>query len=189
MFNSIFWSWSSCIAITGAVLVGPLAAAATPPGSDTTPSVVRSLHLSRNELASSTLANIRGGFELTPSLTLNFGFSQINSIGQNVVQSIIVPMTTLTNVQTNITPEISGGGNTNIQQSGSMISITSTADQGQTRFLTQLANEGVTNLVQNQANNKLIQQATIMHIEISGMSQWLSQQRANAGMFNGFSAP
>lgn len=189
MFNGIFRSWWSCIAIAGAVLVGPLAGAATPFGTDTTPVVVYSLRLHGNELASSALADIRGGFELTPSLTINFGFSQIASIGQNVVQSIIVPMMTVTNGQTNVTPEISDGSNTNVQRSGSMISITSTADQGQTTFLTQLANSGVTNMIQNQANNKLIQQATTMHIGISGMSQWLSQQRENSGIVNSFSAP
>jgi hypothetical protein len=190
MFNGIVRPWGSCLAITGALLAGPRAVAATPPGFDATPaSLVRSLHLSGNELASGTLANIRGGFEVTPSLTINFGFSQIDTIGQKIVQSIIMPITTLTNGQTNVTPQISGGSTTSVQQNGSVISITSEGDQGQTTILTELANDGVTNLIQNQANDKLIQQTTTMYIGVSGMSSWLSQQRDSSGGVDGFVAP
>jgi hypothetical protein len=222
MFNIIFRSLPSCVAIAGAVLVGPIAMAATPSGMDGASSAVRSLDLQGNELAVSTLGNIRGGFELTPNLTINFGFSQIDSLGKNIIQSIIVPITTLTGAHTNATAQISGsGGSTTaqlqayggistpstpvtpvtttvgtnatststLQATPSTLSLTSTANQGQTTFLTQLAGSGITNMVQNQANAQLIQQATTITIGISGLSQWLSAQRGNMPMGNGFSAP
>jgi hypothetical protein len=219
MFGSIFRSWCPCIAIVGAALVGPLATADTPSGFDTTTRSVQSLHLDGDELAFSTLGNIRGGFELTPNLTINFGFSQIDTLNQSIVQSIIVPTTTLTETQNNATVVISGSGGTsiaqlqmsgadpsitgadsgdtnspsdtagttNVQLSPSSISITSSANQGQTAFLTQLTNSGITNVVQNEANNQLIQQVTTISIGISGMSQWLSQQRTNASVASEFS--
>ena len=140
-------------------------------------------------LPSSTLGNIRGGFELTPNLTINFGFSQIDFLGKNIIQSIIVPITTLSGAHTNATAQISGsGGSTTaqlqayggistpstpvtpvtttvgtnatststLQATPSTLSLTSTANQGQTTFLTQLAGSGITNMVQNQANAQLI---------------------------------
>ena len=51
MFNIIFRSLPSCVAIAGAVLVGPIAMAATPSGMDGASSAVRSLDLQGNELA------------------------------------------------------------------------------------------------------------------------------------------
>ena len=186
MFNNIFRSRQSCIAIAGAVLVGPLAMAATPAGVEGTKSAIRSLDLQGNELAASTLGNIRGGFELTPNISINFGFSQIDSLGKTIIQSIIVPVTTLTGAHANATVQVSGsGGSTTaqlhafgsvstpsppvtttvgsndrststLQSSPSTLSLTSTANQGQTTFLTQLAGSGITNMVQNQANAQLI---------------------------------
>ena len=110
MFNNIFRSFPSCVAIVGAVLVGPLAMAATPAGVEGTKSAIRSLDLQGNELAASTLGNIRGGFELTPNISINFGFSQIDSLGKTIIQSIIVPVTTLTGAHANATVQVSGSG-------------------------------------------------------------------------------
>jgi hypothetical protein len=228
MLDRIFKSCSACFAVAGATLVAPFAVAATPSNFDSPTSTVHAFRLDGNELPAKTLANIRGGFDLAPNISINFGFSQIDSLGQNIIQSIIVPITTLTDSRNSASATISGSGGTtvaqlqslgaaipsggsgttnvtpqttqqtttsnassttNVQANTSSVSVTSTANQGQTTFLTQLAGSGITNLVQNQANNQLIQQVTTISIGITGMSQWLSQQRANSSVANGFAAP
>lgn len=42
-------------------------------------------------LADATLASIRGGFDLTPHLTINFAYRQITTINGTVVASVMIP--------------------------------------------------------------------------------------------------
>jgi hypothetical protein len=58
-------------------------------------SVVAMLGLSGHQIAPSELGTIRGGFE-TPSLSINFAFKQIEAVDGKIVQTIIVPQTTVT---------------------------------------------------------------------------------------------
>lgn len=41
------------------------------------------------------LGNIRGGFDVSPNLTINFGFQQITSLDNKIISSIVVPNITI----------------------------------------------------------------------------------------------
>jgi hypothetical protein len=193
MFNKTLKSWVPYMALAGTTLVSQAALAGTPLTVANGNDAINSLNLSREQLSSKALESIRGGFDLGPNLSINFAFSQIDSIGQNIVQSIIVPITTLTGANLpNVSPTITGSGGTTITKTmvpagGTNYVIQTVANQGMTSISTQLANSGVTNLIQNQANAQMIQQVTSIQIGITGMTQWLSQQRTNSTLTNSLS--
>lgn len=53
------------------------------------------LDIGLKPLDNNQLSHIRGGFDM-PGVTINFAFSQTEYLGQSIVQSILVPVTTLT---------------------------------------------------------------------------------------------
>lgn len=222
MFNISLKSCVPYMALAGTTLVSPVAFAGTPLTADNGNNAINSLNLNREQLSSKALESIRGGFDLGPNLSINFAFSQIDSIGSNIVQSIIVPITTLTQDNPNASATVSGSGgmpiaqlqmsganiaqgisnftpgnagtsNTNttnttvVPTGGTNYAIQTVANQGMTSISTQLANNGITNIIQNQANAQMIQQMTSIQIGITGMTQWLSQQRTNSALTNSLS--
>ena len=210
MSGNFYSQWSPRIVCIALIAACPLASAAAPiTGADG--NGIGPLLLGPTQLSTRELSTIRGGFDLSPNMSISFAFSQVDSLGGTIIQSIMVPKTTLTQNSSPVTVNITGGGNTNlIQQSStgntempignatvplnittptqagaSSITVTSTVNNGQTVVLSQLASSGITNVIQNQANNsQMISQMTTMNIDISGMSQWLSQQQASFTLSN-----
>jgi hypothetical protein len=229
MFYSILSRWSPYTAFAAAIIAGPLAYAAPLTNDADGLNAISSLQLGATQLKTNELGAIRGGFDLSPKLSINFAFQQIDYQGTNIIQSIMVPMTTLTQtahnaattiissngaptfmqpsqsgspsgndtessvqssvssrassnifVQPNSSENASNGNSTiSAPTNASSIAVTSTANNGQSVVISQLGSGGITNIIMNQANNTLLSQVTNMNIDISGMSQWLSQQRGS----------
>jgi hypothetical protein len=212
MFYHFLSRWSPYTAFAAAIMAGPLAYAAPPMSGADGLNVISSLQLGATQLKTSELGAIRGGFDLSPKLSISFAFQQIDYQGTNIIQSIMVPLTTLTQTTHNAVATItsasgaanfmqplapnetpnnvfaqpnSSGNATNsgttisVPASASNISVTSTANNGQSVIMSQLGNGGITNIITNQANNTLLSQVTNMNIDISGLSQFLSQQRGS----------
>lgn len=199
--------------------VGPLMTAALPllsaPALAATPetsSVIAMLGLSAQQIAPGELRNIRGGFDLGPSLSISFAFKQIESVNGIIIQTIAVPQTTVTGlsagiktdasaasavtktaspaVTTTSVPSVtvtneSGATQTVNVPASSNVTLTAAANNGLTAINTQLANGGITNMTMNQANNTAISVATTMDIAIAGMSQFLAQQQSFANPQSG----
>lgn len=215
MFYNLLFRWSPYAAFAAAIMAGPLAYGAPPMNGADGLDAISSLQLGVTQLKTGELGAIRGGFDLSPKLSINFAFQQIDYQGTNVIQSIMVPMTTLSQAAHNATIAIisSNGAATFMQPSqsdttsgddiqsslpnktpnnttyvpanASDIAVTSTANSGQSVVISQLGSGGITNTIMNQANNTLLSQVTNVNIDISGMSQWLSQQRGSLASSGG----
>ena len=212
MFYHFLSRWSPYTAFAAAIMAGPLAYGAPPMSCADGLNAISSLQLGASQVKTSELDAIRGGFDLSPKLSISFAFQQIDYQGTNIIQSIMVPLTTLTQTTHNAVATItsangaanfmqpsapsetsnnvfaqpnSSGNATNsgttisVPASASNISVTSTANNGQSVIMSQLGSGGITNIITNQANNALLSQVTNMNIDISGLSQFLSQQRGS----------
>lgn len=212
MFYHFLSRWSPYTAFAAAIMAGPLAYGAPPMSCADGLNAISSLQLGAAQVKTSELDAIRGGFDLSPKLSISFAFQQIDYQGTNIIQSIMVPLTTLTQTTHNAVATItsasgaanfmqplapnetpnnvfaqpnSSGNATNsgttisVPASASNISVTSTANNGQSVIMSQLGSGGITNIITNQANNTLLSQVTNMNIDISGLSQFLSQQRGS----------
>jgi len=175
--------WRYTLAATMAAGLATHAAQAAP--QQNTLDTINVLQLAPNQLSAKELGTLRGGFDVSPGISINFAFEQISYAGANAIQSIIVPVTTLTQAMPNIPVSVTSNGVTTVTPASVLnTAVTSTINNGQTVISSQLNNSGITNLVANQANNAFISQVTTMNIAISGMSQWLSQQQNNAALSN-----
>ncbi len=179
-------------------LLSPPALAA-PPGM---PSAVSVLGLSGQQISANELSKIRGGFDLSPSLSISFAFRQIEAINGIVVSSIVVPETNVTaaaaqtsTAASSITPSLTstsssspaltvtnanGDTQTVTPSASGAVNLTTTANNGLTTINTQLGANGLSNLTTNQANNTAVSVAATMNINISGLSQFLTQQQSFA---------
>jgi hypothetical protein len=98
--------WCYNAAFTAAVMTCPLACAAAPMAGTSSSNVISELLHTTAPLSTRELGAVRGGFDMTPKLTINFAFQQIESSGTRIIQSIEVPMTTLNLNMPNITPVV-----------------------------------------------------------------------------------
>ncbi len=224
-------------------------------------------------LNDSQLGRIRGGFDISPNLSINFGFQQTTSVNNQQVSQILIPDLTIgpanngggnqtgspstsiysvvsttpttttttstpssqtivptvvadnggvgttasTRSTTVVTPTIVTSGGTSgvttssvapntqagIASSGSKatsVVIPSVAvgggagggfvsavqsqvsvaqDQGVTNIMTQLGGGGLTSIIESNANNTLVRQATTINLAISGLAPLLSVQSSN----------
>lgn len=193
MFCRTLFHWRHHTVLVAIFMTFPAAYAAVP-ANDTAGSIGM-LPLMASALSPRELDEVRGGFDVTPHLTINFAFQQIISNGSTVIQSIEVPTVTLTRNAPSITPIITptnslnpAGNNmpnntlpaasTYAASNSSKITLTSTANNGQSTVLSQLGNGGITNVISNTANNAMLSQVTTMNIAVTGLSSWLSGQHS-----------
>ncbi|WP_227075902.1 hypothetical protein [Acidocella sp. KAb 2-4] len=162
----------------------PMAQAAPPSGGAAT---IAALNLTGAELSPAQLAQLRGGFDISPGVSIDFSFQQIDSIAGTIVQSIIVPTVTLTSTSGPAPVVVSNGnGDTTIIPPGTAnVTLGASGNQGLTNIVTTLGASGIANLVTNQANNTSVSVATTMSIGINGMSQWMTAQQVTSGILNG----
>jgi hypothetical protein len=104
-----FCHWCCNAAFMAAIVTCPLACAAAPSADTAGDNTISALLNTASPLSTRELGAVRGGFDLTPQLTINFAFQQIESDGSRIIQSIEVPMTTLTLNTPNITPIVTTG--------------------------------------------------------------------------------
>lgn len=188
MFYKPLSHWHCHLAFAATIMASPLAYAAAPMNTTTGGETLNALPFTAAPLDSQELEAARGGFDVSPQLTINFAFEQVDYSGTTVIQSIQVPMITLTQNAPSVTPTIitsEGAGTpgitTNVASpspSSSKITVTSSANNGLTTVLSQIGNGGITNVISNTANNTLISQATTMNIAVGGMASWISGQRS-----------
>ncbi|MBB5371989.1 hypothetical protein [Acidocella aromatica] len=170
-----------------ALFAGTAAAALLAPAANALPSAPAIVTIpGAVQLTSAQLGAIRGGFDISPSLSIDFAFQQIDTVGGTVIQSIMVPNVTLTSASSAIPITVTNGAgsNTITPASGSNITLTSTANSGLTTIVSTLGGSGISNVVSNQANNALVGVATTMNIAITGMTPWLTQQQINTNIQN-----
>jgi hypothetical protein len=134
-----------------------------------------------DEVDSRDLGSVQGGFALPSGLDVSFGFDIATSVGGAVVQQLTVPTTNLTTGVTQSVPMsvTSAGNNFSISLpvgSSSSVSVTSLTNSGLTAVTTALGAGGVTSLLQNRANNQVLQQVNTFNLSITGMSQMLAQR-------------
>ncbi|MBU6448429.1 MAG: hypothetical protein KGQ26_02270 [Rhodospirillales bacterium] len=183
-----------------------IAAFATPPNH---PGPVATLGLASQELSTTALAGIRGGFDFGHAFSISFGFRQQETINGIIVKSIEVPTIDLTAAAVTGTKQISlpsvstpqasvqvtdttGNTQTATPSARGPINIVTQGNNGLTVINTQFGAGGITNITTNTANNTSISVAATANIGISSLAQFLNQQQsfanARAGMYYGGSA-
>lgn len=124
------------------------------------------------------LGEIRGGFEGN-GVSVTFGFDIKTFINQNLVQTLsVAPVTIFTQLQNSSSQTVSDPALVDTSTQNSIIpkQITSTGSSGNT--LTTISNSispsGITELIQNQANNQLVQEIKTYNINVSGLQSELN---------------
>ncbi len=228
MTTSSLWRSVASAAIMS--VLAALSACATPGGRKEVASANTVVALSDTQLG-----KIRGGFDMSPNLSIDFGFQQTTSVNNQQVSQILVPDMTIAPwhngagnqtggapnpiytvvpgltgqngtpssqaivpaVVTNnggvgisskpsVTPAsvvipqvVTGGGSGGGLGSNVQSQVSVAQDQGITNIMTQLGGGGLTSIIQSNANNALVQQATTIHLSISGLMPLLSSQSSN----------
>jgi hypothetical protein len=113
---------------------GPLATAALPllgapalAAGPETSSVVAMLGLSGQQISPRELGNIRGGFDLSPSLSISFAFKQVEAINGIIIQSIVVPVTTVTDLSADtntVSSSVTSSGSPSVSSATSAVTPT-----------------------------------------------------------------
>lgn len=109
--------WGSCTVLATILLAHPFASQASPLGNNDGIGAINALHLSGVQLTTDQLGKIRGGFDVSPKLSINFGFQQIDTLGDKILQSVLVPTTTLTAASSSPQVIVSGGADTTLSVS------------------------------------------------------------------------
>jgi hypothetical protein len=92
----------------------PAAHAAPPPSTPDASRAIAMLQLTAAQLNQQDLSTIRGGFDISPKLSISFSFQQVDYAGAKIIQSILVPTTILTQNSTPAPVTVSSTGQTAI---------------------------------------------------------------------------
>jgi hypothetical protein len=146
----------------------------------------------REQVASATLDNsslgqIRGGFNTSSGLVVNFSFQEATYVNHNLTQSIVIPTLTVApgasagvlvgGFAPGTTPAI--GNTVQTQVSSPAQAVQSIVNSGMTSIVSNVSKGGITNTVSNTANNQLVQQMITANIGITGLSQTMQQSVAS----------
>ena len=149
-------------------------------------------------LSSSELGGIRGGFDAGPGAELRFGFQQATYVNSNLVQTVMLPMVTLTGFLTagGFAPAtatlaaavpaalpaptasaVAGSPVLAIQGNAGLGTGYVTAGSGSASVVSMLGGGGLMNIVSNTANGQLVQQVTRIDLSTSGLSSLMQGAR------------
>jgi hypothetical protein len=146
------------------------------------------------------LSEVRGGFETSSGVVLNFAFQQATFINHNLVQSIVVPTLTISpgslgglGTASQTASALNGvtvlpNGTVQAQVSASAPVIQALVNSGMTSIVNTLGSSGLTSVISNTANNRVIQQVTTLNIGITGLSNMI-QQSIPSMVLNRLSGP
>lgn len=160
-------------------------------------------------LSDDALGQLRGGYDLSPGVIVNFGFQQATYVNNSLIQSVVVPTLTIAgNVVTYGGPMVittpngsatfgtqgvkpaftSFGGMPGNGQSTILINgvAQSSANGGLTQVITAIGGGSLTSVIKNQVNGQKIQQFTSMNIGITGLSHMLQQTASDVVMNRAF---
>lgn len=145
------------------------------------------------------LSQIRGGFETSSGVVLNFAFQQATFINHSLAENIVVPTITvapgagtasvagalpagipsLTGLGMSApnpgSTAILGNGTVQTQVSPSAPIIQALVNSGMTSVVSTLGSGGLSNAITNAANNQLVQQVTTLDIGITGLTKAIQQ--------------
>jgi hypothetical protein len=144
-------------------------------------------HFASVALDDNQLGGIRGGLSTGSGLVVNFSFQEATYVNHNLAQSIAVPTITVSPNSNSTTAFMTtssavapiGNTATQLQASSPTLAIQSILNNGMTSVVSNLGGGGVTNSINNTANNQLVQQMITANIGITGLSQALQQNVAS----------
>lgn len=153
------------------------------------------------------LSQIRGGFETSSGVVLNFAFQQATFINHSLAENIVVPTITVapgagtpvgsaavlgavipsvgglgTSAPNPGSTAILGNGIVQTQVSPSAPIIQALVNSGMTSVVSTLGSGGLNNVVTNGANNQLVQQVTTLDIGVTGLTKLIQQGIPSAAM-------
>jgi len=158
------------------------------PGAGAAAAFIAGAGLKQYAMTNDQLGNVRGGF-YTNGVALSFGFQQLTTVNGQVVQSILVPTTTITN---GVTLPVYVTGQTSWKTTATdtpttttpEVTVTTTANNGQTAIQTVLSGGSVVSSISNTANNQLITQATTENINLGGLAASVAAAQAINNVLN-----
>ena len=138
------------------------------------------------------LGGVRGGMSTGSGMVVNFSFQEATYVNHNLTQSIIVPTMTISPGSTSPStatmtvggPGVVGVGTTatHVQVGTPSQVVQSVVNSGLTSVVSSLADGGVTNHINNAANDQRVQQAITANIGITGLGQPIQQGVASTVM-------
>ena len=155
-------------------------------------------------LSDARLASIRGGFDLTPQLTVDFAYRQVTTVNGTVIAAVAIPQIhlafgpaaaplSLPSIATTTTPQVGTTGSApTLPASNTAPSVStplpaptvtspaalvhSVSSVGGTNVATTFSSSGIATIIANTANNALIQNQIAVDIGTTGMSTLLTGQ-------------
>jgi hypothetical protein len=143
-------------------------------------------------LEDAKLSNIRGGYDLSSGVTVNFAFQQATYVDHNLTQNVVIPTLTISpgqgTVSTANLQQLTGGAGINsstivangtvqtqVSASNSMVQALVNSGMASVIGTSGAGNGGATTTLANTANNQLIQQMTTIDIGVNGLSKLVQQ--------------
>lgn len=163
------------------------------------------LRLASAALDDAKLSDIRGGYDTSSGVTVNFAFQQATYVNHNLAQSVVIPTLTISPGQGTVaaaglqqltggaginssTVVASGAVQTQVSSANSMVQALVNSGMASTIGSAGAGNGGVTTTLANTANNQLIQQMNTIDIGVSGLSK-LMQQSIPASVLGRIAGP
>ena len=166
------------------------------------PTVVR---LASAALDDAKLSDIRGGFDTSSGVTVNFAFQQATYVNHDLAQSVVIPTLTISPGQGTVAAaglqQLTGGAGMNsstvvasgtvqtqVGAANSMVQALVNSGMASAIGSSRAGNSGVTTTLANTANNQLIQQMNTIDIGVNGLSK-LMQQSIPASVLGRIAGP
>lgn len=171
---------ASSLACAGMALIGAglVTTIGTPAHAATGESLIR-LPASAT-LSDGQLAKVRGGFDLTPKITVDFAYQEITSVNGTVIATVAIPQIQIMVGQNQVPQATPVSPTTTTPTPPVPIDIPNTtpitAHYGNTSVSTQFGANGISTVITNMANNALIRHQTNVDIGLTGMPAMLASQ-------------
>jgi hypothetical protein len=166
------------------------------------PTVVR---LASAALDDAKLSDVRGGYDTSSGVTVNFAFQQATYVNHNLAQSVVIPTLTISPGQGTVAAaglqQLTGGTGMNsstvvangtvqtqVGAANSMVQALVNSGMASAIGSSRAGNSGVTTTLANTANNQLIQQMNTIDIGVNGLSK-LMQQSIPASVLGRIAGP
>lgn len=151
------------------------------------------------------LSDIRGGYDTSSGVTVNFAFQQATYVNHNLAQNVVIPTLTVSPGQGTVAAaglqQLTGGAGmssstlvangtvqTQVGAANSMVQALVNSGMASAIGSSRAGNSGVTTTLANTANNQLIQQMNTIDIGVNGLSK-LMQQSLPASVLGRIAGP
>jgi hypothetical protein len=182
-----------------------VAAVSRPAASHPTASSPTVVRLASAALDDAKLSDIRGGYDTSSGVTVNFAFQQATYVNHNLAQNVVIPTLTISPGQGTVAAaglqQLTGGAGMNsstvvangtvqtqVGAANSMVQVLVNSGMASAIGSSRAGNSGVTTTLANTANNQLIQQMNTIDIGVNGLSK-LMQQSLPASVLGRIAGP